>query len=84
MNEIFPIAAGVVTALIVHRVASSRLRVVLLAALSLTFGLIAALISGELAESWAFLLVDTGLVLIVAVIALGALALWRRRTAPAR
>ncbi len=83
MQEIFPIAAGVVAALLAWRFAPPRWQGALLAALALIFGFLASLISGELAVSWGFVSVDTALVLLSAVVTLTVLSVWQRRTAPA-
>jgi hypothetical protein len=79
MNEIFPVLAGAAIGAVVPRFLSGRLLAVALVALSVIFGVLAALISGELAESWAFVLFDTAQVLIVAVLVAVLIAAWQRR-----
>ncbi len=83
MQEIFPIASGVVIALLTWRLAPPRWQGPLLAVLALIFGFLASLTSGELAVSWGFVSVDTALVLLAAVLTLIALNVWQRRAATA-
>jgi hypothetical protein len=52
-SEIFPVAAGVVAAVLVFRIASPRRRLTVLAVLSVLFGVTASWASGELSVSWA-------------------------------
>lgn len=67
MQEILPISAGVVVGLICWRIASLRLRTAALVILSVVFGFLASLLTGELALTWGFLLIDIPLVFLVAV-----------------
>lgn len=67
MGEILPISAGVVVGLICWRIASMRLRTAALVILSVLFGTLASFLTGELALTWAFLLIDIPLVFLVAV-----------------
>ncbi|MCX7623541.1 MAG: hypothetical protein N2Z82_07325 [Thermomicrobium sp.] len=67
MGEILPISAGVVVGLICWRISSVRARTVALVLLSVLFGALASLLTGELAATWAFLLIDIPLVFLVAV-----------------
>jgi hypothetical protein len=64
MDEIFPVLAGLVVGLIVCRIAPLWLRACLVGASSLLFGSIASWISGELALSWGYLLIDWGQVFV--------------------
>jgi hypothetical protein len=66
MYELIPIVAGVVSGLVVSRLPSLRLKAIALAVCSAGFGALASFISGELSVSWAFLLIDTALVLLSA------------------
>ena len=79
MDELFPVAAGAVIGLVVQWVRGPRLRAIVLVALCLVFGSLASLISGELEVSWSFISVDTVLVFVGALLAVGAATLWRRR-----
>ncbi|MDI3338940.1 MAG: hypothetical protein QJR03_00235 [Sphaerobacter sp.] len=80
MHEIFPVAAGVLVGLLAFRVASSRLRALLIAGLSVVFGVIATIISGEALISWAFVLIDIPLVLGSAIVTLVAVTYWTQRS----
>ncbi len=64
MYEIFPVVAGIISMLAVQRWVAVRSRPLELIACSVVFGAVASLINGELFLSWAFLIVDTGLVLL--------------------
>lgn len=67
MNEIFPVVAGVLVGFIAMRVVSLRVRAAVIAVLSVLFGVAASAISGELALTWEFILVDIPLVAISAL-----------------
>ena len=79
MNEVFPVVAGLVIGLVVHRVANPRWRAVALVILCAIAGLTASFISGELFVSWDFLFFDIPLVFLAAVVMTLGLAWWRRR-----
>jgi hypothetical protein len=79
VNEIFPVLAGAAIGATVPRFLSGRPLAVVLAALSIIVGIAAAAISGELAESWLFVLFDTAQVAVVAVLTMALIALWQRR-----
>jgi hypothetical protein len=78
MYEILPIGAGVMLALAFTRwsPASSRLRWVITALVSVIVGVSAAFISGEIHESWLFAIFDTAQVAVAMVLVS---ALLRRR-----
>jgi hypothetical protein len=61
MYEILPIGAGVVLALLFARwtPASAQLRWAITAVISVVVGVAAAFISGEIHESWLFVIFDT-------------------------
>jgi hypothetical protein len=80
MDEVFPVLAGVALGLAFHHI-GSRLRIVLLAVLALAFGVVASWISGELAISWVYILIDTAQVLSAAVLTATLVMAWRRRAA---
>lgn len=67
MQEILPISAGVVVGLLCWRISSVRRRAVALVLLSVIFGFLASLLTGELALTWGFLLIDIPLVFLVAL-----------------
>jgi 1,4-dihydroxy-2-naphthoate octaprenyltransferase len=81
MQEIVPLAAGVVIAFLVQRFGTTaRSKMLALLFASVVIGAIASFVSGELFESWVFLAIDTGLVLLSAGLTLAGLALWQRRS----
>ena len=84
MEVLFRLVAGVVVGLIASRIASTRVRLIVAAVLTLIFAATATLISGEAAESWAFILVDIGEVAIVAAITWGIATLVAHRVAQSR
>ena len=65
MAEVFPILAGVVLGLALSGLGGA-LRLVLLVAVSLACGAVASAISGELASSWIYVVVDSALVALAA------------------
>jgi cyanate permease len=79
MNEVFPVVAGLVIGLVVHRLANQRWRAAALVVLCTIAGLAASFISGELFVSWDFLFVDIPLVFLSAVVVTLGLAWWQRR-----
>lgn len=78
-NEIFPVVAGIVAALLAFRVASPRRRLTVFAALSILFGVTASWASGELSVSWGYVLFDIGQVLVSGALTLLLAAVWQRR-----
>ena len=85
MHEFFPLLAGVVIALVLSpREIGRRIKTVALVALSVIAGALASWVSGELSESWAYLVFDVAQVLLVAGMTTVLIAAWRRRTARLR
>ncbi len=84
MEEVFPVGSGVVLGLVVAYLVSGRLRGWVLAAGSVLIGATAAWISGELAVSWCYLLVDIGQVLVAGALTWILAARWRRLVGAAR
>ena len=82
MEEVFPVAAGILLGLVTYRLRAT-LRAVALALVSVGVGALAAWLSGELAVSWVYLLIDTAQVGAAAVMTAFAVAAWRRRRARA-
>jgi hypothetical protein len=80
MHELFPIVGGVLIGLLVSRLTSPLSKTAVLIVLGIAFGSLASLISGELTESWAYLVFDVAQVLIVAGVTLVAVAAWERRS----
>ncbi len=83
MYEVFPMLAGIAVAILAQRVSGLRMRLAVLVGLSVVVGLVASAISGELALSWGFVLVDTALVLAGAA-AMTALVAGRKQLAARR
>lgn len=79
MHEVFPVTAGAVLGVAALRITSLRLRLLVVALASVVVGVIASAVSGELAESPAFILVDTVQVLVVALLVIAVVTLWQRR-----
>jgi hypothetical protein len=78
VNEVFPVVAGVLSALLVWKYVPVRFRAFALGACGLVLGAVAALISGELFVSWVFLAIDTALVLLAAAVTTALVAGWQR------
>ena len=81
MDEVFPVLAGVVVGLATHRVRPMWLRVCLVAALALAFGATASWVSGELAVSRIYVLIDAAQVGAAAAMTAVVVRVWRRRHA---
>ena len=64
MDELFPVLAGIVVGLALHRVFPVWLRTCVLGVLSILLGATATWISDEFAISWVYLLIDIGQVLV--------------------
>ena len=81
MEEVFPVLAGIVVGLVTHRAAPPWLRAAIVGALGLVFGTLASWISGELAVSWVYMLIDAAQVVVVAVMTAALVRVWQRRQA---
>src|SRR5438874_2415293 len=77
MYEVFPLAAGVVVALLVYRLVPARLRGPATIGLSIVLGVVATAMSGAALASWLFALVDTRVVLAAARADLGLPHVWQ-------
>jgi 1,4-dihydroxy-2-naphthoate octaprenyltransferase len=84
MGEIFPLVAGALIGLLVSRIAAIRTRWIVSTILTLLAGAAATVLSGEAAESWAFVLVDIGLVAVTAAIVWGIATFVASRVGQAR
>lgn len=84
MEEVFPVASGVVLGLVVAYLVSGRLRGWILAVGSIVIGTTASWISGELKVSWLYLPVDVGQVLVAGALTWILAARWRRIVGAAR
>lgn len=79
MDEVLPVLGGIVIGLITHMVHVRWLKVLLITVFSVTVGGIAAWTSGELAVSWAYLVVDIGQVIVAAAMTGVLVSVWLRR-----
>lgn len=79
MDEVFPVLAGVVTGLGTHLLVPTRSRAWVLAILSIAFGTTASWISGELAVSWFYLVIDIGQVVLAGALTWVLTARWLSR-----
>jgi len=81
MEEVFPVLAGIVVGLFTLGVRPAWLKAVVIAVLGVALGAIASWISGELATSAIYILIDAAQVIAAAVMT-GVLATrWLRRRA---
>ena len=79
MDEIFPVLTGVVLGFIIARMKSGWLRNTTLVVASLAIGLCASWVSGELAVSAWYVVVDCAQVLAAAVMIAVLVKVWSRR-----
>ena len=84
MHEVFPVVAGIVIGFSTQRLIPAPFKTVALVVLGVVAGVFASFISGELAISWGFILIDIPQVLIVAALTWGLVTLWQRRSAHVR
>ena len=82
--EVGPVAAGVVVGVLAARLQRRRLRLSATIVLSAVIGFAATYLTGELRESWAYLIFDVGQVLVAALVTSGLIELGaaRRRADP--
>ena len=69
-NEILPVVSGLVLGVLFGLLPSLRARVGMFVALTVAFGVLATVASGEFRVSWAFLLIDIPLVAVAAAVGL--------------
>ncbi len=79
MDEIFPVLSGVVLGFVIARMQSGALRNAVLIVASLALGLCASWISGELAVSSWYVLVDVAQVLVAAILVAVLVKKWSSR-----
>ena len=82
MEEIFPVAAGVILGLLTYTL-RVWLKTVVIGALSIGLGAMAAWMSGELNVSWIYLVIDTAQVGAAASMTAFLVRAWLRRRARA-
>ena len=83
MDEVFPVLAGVVLGLATFTLRWMWLRVVVVGILGVALGVVASWISGELAVSWLYVLVDAAQVIVAALLTGALVRMWLRRRGPA-
>jgi hypothetical protein len=83
MDEVFPVLGGIALGLATFAVRPVWLRAIAVALLGAGIGALASWISGELAVSRLYLLVDAAQVIVAAVLTGGLIELWLRRRARA-
>ena len=81
MDEVFPVLAGIVIGLVTYPVRAIWLRVVLVAVLGIALGAVAGWVSGELAISLVYVLIDTEQVVAASVMTGVLVRVWLRRRA---
>jgi hypothetical protein len=81
MDEVFPVLGGIALGLASSAVRPLWLRAVMVGILGVGIGAVASWISGELAVSRLYLLVDAAQVIVAAVLTGGLVEFWLRRRA---
>jgi hypothetical protein len=81
MDEVFPVLAGIVLGLLTFTLRRMWLRLVVVGVLGVTLGAVASWISGELAVSWLYVLVDAAQVIVAALLTGALVRMWLRRRA---
>jgi len=78
--ELLAIAAGVLTALAVQKMDAPRLKIASLVVSGIVFGALVSFVSGELFESWAYLVFDAAQVLLAGLVTMVFISWWQRRS----
>ena len=81
MEEVFPVIAGVIVGLVAHLVRSTRSRAALIGVFAVGFGACASWVSGELAVSWTYLLIDVAQVHAASIMTTVLVGAWLRHQA---
>jgi hypothetical protein len=81
MDEVFPVLAGIALGLGTFTLRWMWLRVVVVGILGVSLGAAASWISGELAVSWLYVLVDAAQVIMAALLTGALVRMWLRRRA---
>ena len=79
MDEVFPVLAGITLGLATSAVRAIWLKAVLIVVSGVAIGWIASWISGELAVSWVYILIDTAQVIGASVLTGVLVTVWIRR-----
>jgi hypothetical protein len=79
MDEVFPVLAGIALGLVILRIESRTWRWLALGLAGIALGVTASWVSGELAISWSYVVIDTAQVLAAAVMTSVLASVWRRR-----
>ena len=80
MYELLAIVAGVLAALVAQRFDSPRLKIATLVGSGIVFGALVSFVSGELFESWAYLVFDVAQVLVAGHVTTILVSWWQRGT----
>jgi len=78
MEEVFPVGSGVVLGLAIAYLVPGRFRGWVLGCFGVPIGAMASWVSGELAISWVYLLIDTAQVLVAGAMTWFLAVRWRR------
>ena len=81
MDEVFPVLAGIVVGLATHAVRPIWLKALLIGSLGIAVGGAASWLSGELAVSWVYVLIDAAQVLGTGIMTGILVRVWLRRRA---
>ena len=76
MEEVLPVLSGIAIGLLTHRLSPVAPRAAVFAVLTVAAGVFASWVSGELAESWLYILIDVGQVLVAGALTSVAAARW--------
>lgn len=76
MEEVLPVLSGIAIGVLTFRLSPMALRAALFAALTVAAGIFASWVSGELAVSWLYILIDVGQVLVAGVLTSTATTRW--------
>jgi hypothetical protein len=79
MDEVFPVLGGIVIGLATQTIRMLWVRVLLIGILGVAVGAFASWVSGELAVSRIYLLIDIGQALVAAVMTGALVKVWPRR-----
>ena len=78
MYELLAIVAGVLAALVAQRIDAPRLKIATLVGSGIVFGALVSFVSGELFESWAYLVFDVAQVLVAGLVTTVLVSWWQR------